>query len=213
MDAAKACWQFVIDSSYLQMVGRIFNKYGEYKGMIQRQVASFTPYSSFWRSINRAYEALTEGKAKLRESEEWLGAFATFIPGLLKEIPARLDVWGQEIELPGGPFRQWLPYKWSEETTDIVEKELERLDIYPGLPGRHVTINEKIIELDKDIYRDYCLSFGQEAKQGIEKIIRDKRYKAKPDEVKIKIFEDILNNYRYKEREKAKALQRKRLKK
>jgi len=213
MDAAKACWQFVIDSSYLQMVGRIFNKYGEYKGMVQRQVASFTPYSSFWRSINRAYEAATEGKAKLRESEEWLGAFATVIPGLSKEIPARLNVWGEEIEIPGGPFRQWLPYKWSEETTDSVEKELERLDIYPGLPGRHVTIDKKPIELDKDIYRDYCLSFGNEAKTAIEKIIQDKRYKAKTDEVKIKIFNDILNSYRYKELEKAKVLQRKRLKK
>ena len=210
MDTAKAVKEFVLDASYLQMAGRILDKFGQWKGMFQRQVASFTPYSSFWRSINRAYEVATEGKALRRESASWLGAFATVIPTLSGGVPAKLDIWGAEIPIPGGIFRQWLPWKWSKETTDPVEKELEKLNIYPGLPGQGLTIDGKMTKLDDDIYRDYCIAFGHEAKAEIEKMISNPRYKPKPDEIKIKILDDIITNYRNKWISRTRIEQRKR---
>ena len=78
--------------------------------------------------MNRAYEKATEGEAKVRESGTWLSALAHVIPGLSGQVPAKLNIWGDEVVIPGSVLQHWLPYKWSKETQDPVEIELERLN-------------------------------------------------------------------------------------
>jgi len=206
----------LLDSGYLQGVTRILNRHGGVKGMAPRLAASFVPYSSFFRSIDRAYEAATEGSAKVREGNEWLKAFSQTIPGLPK-TPVRLNVWGEEIELQGGVFRQWLPYRWSTETDDITEQNLEKLKVYPGLPGKKFTYKRKKHEFDEDIYRNYTIAYGKRAKEYLDikfsqplwkRAMKDEK---QHDKIKSKI-DRKLKALRYKEQRRAVIAQRKRWK-
>ena len=174
----------LIDSSYFNGLTNLLDRFGRRTGMFQRHLASFVPYSSFWRSINRSYEVATEGETKVRETKSLLGAFSQVIPGMSAKVPARLNVWGEEIILPGGILRQWLPYKSSEIKDDPVEVEIERLTIYPGLPGQTVTINREKIEFPDDFYRNYLLDFGRIAKSEISRIINLPEYKRLSDDGK-----------------------------
>lgn len=169
-----------IDSSYFQGVSAVFNRYETGKTFPFRFGASFVPYSSFWRSVNRAYEKATEGEAKVREREGWLPALAQVIPGLSGTVKAELDVWGEEKVIPGSVFQHWLPYKWSEAITwekDSVEKAIEVLNkptdisFYPGLPGQRVTIKREKVKLDDDIYRKFCIDYGNKAKTILKAMI------------------------------------------
>jgi len=165
----------LIDSSYMQGITQVLNRHGKSKGAVQRLGSSLVPYSGFFRSINRSYEAATEGQAKVRESNSWLGAFSQTIP-FMEKPPAKLNVWGEEITFEGGMFRQWLPYKWSSQTTDKTELALKKLDIYPGLPSQTVTIKGKKERLDDETYRNECVFFGSRAKKKLDVFINSEPF-------------------------------------
>lgn len=197
--------QNFIDSSYLQGLTNILDKYSGRKGMVQRQLASFVPYSGFWRSINKAIEKAETGKVTLKETKTFEGAFRQVIPGLTRNTPGKLNIWGQEIEIEGGVFRQWLPYKWSTETTDPLENELERLNIMPGLPGQSVKINGEQTKFNDEFYRNYVITFGAIAKKELDKYIKTDRYKnLKTDEAKTKALDRKLTSIREEQLKKAK---------
>ena len=166
----------LIDSSYLQGVTNVLDRFGKRKGAIERTVAGFVPYSSFWRSINRSAEVMMEGEAKFREAQTLFDAFSQVIPGLSGNAPAKMDIWGKEIVIEGGVLRQWLPYKWSKQTADDLELELERLGVYPGLPGKTMTIDGKKVELPDDLYREYAISLGSDLKQVLDTAIATPGY-------------------------------------
>lgn len=183
----------VIDGSYLSGLQQTLDKYGGRKGAIPRWLASWMPYSSFFRSINRSIEVLTDGEAKPREGNEWLKSFSSVIPGLSGKMPAKLTVWGEESVIPGGVFHQWLPFKWSQETNDPVEKELARLDFYPMLPRQTVSYRGKDVKLPDDVYRDYCIDYGQELKNDFAFRIGREGWDSRPPEVRKKLLEKIRN--------------------
>lgn len=213
LDTAAGVTENLLDSSYLQGLTNLLDKYGtRRRGMAQRLAASFVPFSSFWRSINRSYEVATEGSTKVRDTKSLTGAFSQVIPGLSKLAAPRLNVWGEEIEMQGGVFRQWLPYKWSTETADPVEKELERLEIYPGLPGRMVTIRGEREELSDKVYRDYALSYGAEAYKEMQTQISRSNFKTMSDEHKIKFLDGRLKNIKARYLKRAKREHTKRSK-
>jgi hypothetical protein len=158
----------LIDSSYLQGMSQLLNRHGGFETQPKRLAASMVPYSGFWRSINRSYEAAVEGQAKYRPGRDIVGAFAGVIPGLYKYSQPEITVWGEEVKLQGGVFRQWLPYKWSKETSDPTEVFLEKIKKYPGMPNQWVTHRKESLRLDDDIYRDFVISAGSKAKKKID---------------------------------------------
>lgn len=166
----------LIDSSYLQGVTNVLDRFGKRKGAIERTMAGFVPMSSFWRSINRSAEVMMEGEAKFRDAQTLFDAFSQVIPGLSGNAPAKMDIWGKEIVIEGGVLRQWLPYKWSKQTADDLELELERLGVYPGLPGKTMTIDGKKVELPDDLYREYAISLGSDLKQVLDTAIATPGY-------------------------------------
>jgi len=190
----------LLDVSYLQGVSSFLDKHEKREGMFQRLGSSFVPYSGFWRSINRSVEVLTEGEAKYRPAKTFFDALTQVIPGLSKDAPAKLTVWGEEVVLEGGVFRQWLPYKWSEQTKDPLELEMQRVGIYPGLPGKRVIIRGNEIEFPDDFYRDYCIDFGKRAKIALE---RNLRPNLKPESA-IRRYDNILSSERARSLIKAK---------
>jgi hypothetical protein len=176
LNAAVTMKDNLIDSSYLQGVSEIMNRSysGEnrkIKGIAQRTLASFVPYSSFFRSINRAIEAEFEGSAKVRDTNSFIGAFSQVLPFMYKLTEPRLDVLGKEIELEGGVFRQWLPYKWRTETNDIVEKTFEVLDVYPSLPQEKYTFRGQEKKFSDETYRNFVISYGNRAYQKMNEMV------------------------------------------
>jgi len=196
----------LIDSSYLQGLQQVLDRHGRREGMIQRQAASVVPFSSFFRSINRAYEVATEGDTKVRETKSLIGAFSQVIPGLSGKMPARMNVWGNEISLPGGMLRQWLPVKWSDDSADAIEGVLEKLDIYPGIPRQTVTVAGNKIQLDDDIYKNYVMAYGAKAKRLLDRRARFLGRMRDPKAAK-KVVERILRRIRVNELNRAKRKQ------
>jgi hypothetical protein len=54
--------------------------------------------------------------------------------------------------------------------------ELERLGVYPGLPGKTMTIDGKKVELPDDLYREYAISLGSDLKQVLDVVIATPGY-------------------------------------
>lgn len=196
MNAGAGMVEYGLDSSYMQGLNNIFDKYGRRKGIFPRLLASFVPMSSFWRSMGRAYEAATEGSAKVRDTSNLIGALSQTLPGGTELAKPKLNVWGEEIILPGGVFRQWLPFKWSEESADSVEKEFERLKYYPSLPDKFTRIKGESVEIPDDLYREYAISYGHKAKADVTETIKEDWYKRRSDEDKLKILDKRLSAIR-----------------
>lgn len=202
MEAANSFKNNLLDSSYLQGVSQILNRNNEFGRILPNVTSGFVPYSGFWRSVNRSYEAATEGSAKVRDTQGWLGTFGQVLPGLSSKSPAKLNVWGEEINFEGGVFRQWLPYKWAKETNDVVEMEFARLnqnpdiDIYPGLPNKTITDRGKKVTLPDDLYREYAISFGHAAYKKVLETIQGSDYQKLTDEQKVKRLAHRLSSVR-----------------
>ena len=189
----------LLDSSYFQGLQQVFNRHQKLERAPQRTAATAIPYSSFWRSMNRAYEKATEGDVKVRKKDTWLSAFAQIIPGLAGKVPAELTIWGEEKVIPGSILQHWLPYKWSKETQDPVEIELERLNdilkdspkglrVFPGQPSQTIKYKGEKIKLLDDVYRDYLIDLGQELRSIYEKTISSSNYASRSDEKKAEML-------------------------
>lgn len=203
----------LIDSSYFQGLQQVFNRHQKVEEAPQRFTGSFVPYSSFWRSMNRAYEKATLGDVKLREKGTWLSALAHVILGLSGKVPAELNIWGDEIVIPGSILQHWLPYKWSKETNDPVEIELEKINkdlknsptglkVYPGQPMQTIKHKGKKIKLSDDVYRDYLIDLGRELRASYEKAMGKTSYILRSSEQKAKILNRRTSKARNKIRSK-----------
>ncbi len=207
----------LLDSSYFQGLQQVFNRHQKLERAPQRTAATVVPYSSFWRSMNRAYEKATEGDVKVRQKDTWLSAFAQVIPGLSGKVPAELTIWGEEKVIPGSILQHWLPYKWSKETQDPVEIELERLNdilkdspkglrVFPGQPSQTIKYKGEKIKLPDDVYRDYLIDLGKELREKYEETISGSNYISRSDERKAKML--IKRTRKVRDRMRAKLLRK-----
>jgi len=189
----------VISSTYTENVSRLMDDKGIQR-VVERLPSSMVPYSSFFRSFNRAAEAITEGDATLREAKGFTAALANTIPFseyiIDDEGKARLNNFGEEIRLPGGAMRQWLPFKWSDSTDDPTEQELERLGVYPGLPSKEITISGEKHELSDELWREYALLYGARTKEAISLALGGRGYARLSDVQKIKFIDRTIRRLR-----------------
>jgi len=189
----------LFDSSYMQGLTNVLDKYGKRQGMFQRTAASFIPMSGFLRSVNRAAESATEGKVGVRDSKTLSGAVSQVIPFWHNGQPIKVDVFGQEKLIPGGAARQWSPFKLSEAKNDPVEKELARLKYFPGLPNKVSQIAGMSFPVDEKDHHDFVMTTGKEAKQYFSIAVSHPEYRAwtdkeKKDHLK-SVFDDIKETY------------------
>jgi len=209
---AHALGRTVITNSYLDGVARLAKEQGVARH-VERIPSNLIPYSSFWRSLNRAADVMRsddpEAGARLRESRGILAQLGQTLPFMEEEGPfkarVRLNSFGEEIKIPGGAFRQWLPFKWSRAALDPVETELERLGRYPGLPSQTFKHGEDEIELDDDFYREYVQLYGKETKQMIVKAMASPRYRALSDPAKERLINRAVSRGQTVARRKMKA--------
>tara|TARA_R100000700_G_scaffold15583_1_gene21595 strand:- start:8432 stop:15550 length:7119 start_codon:yes stop_codon:yes gene_type:complete len=157
---ADGIYENLLDSSMLKGLSDLFNRHGKRRNIFKKFGATFVPYSSFWRSINRSIEVYMEGDAKVREIKTLGDAFSQNIPFGTLRLKPKMNVWGKEITLEGGVLRQWLPVKWRTEKPDPVETELERIGLYPSLPEDSVTIDGDKYDIPEGLYDDYRITLG-----------------------------------------------------
>jgi len=197
-DITKDVKDNLMDSSYFQGLQQIFNRHQKLEKAPQRTAASLVPYSSFWRSMNRAYEKATEGEVTVK-GDSWLSSFAQVIPGLSDKVPSKLTIWGDEKVIPGSVLQHWLPYKWSKETQDPVEIELERLNtslkddpsglkVFPGQPSQTIRYRDEKHKIPDDKYRDYLIDLGRELRTQYERTMNSKSYQSRTNTQKAKIL-------------------------
>ena len=149
----------IIDGNYFSGLQKVLNKHDTRKNAIPQFLASWVPASSFVRTAIRSAEAI-DGGVTVRDGSEWMKAASQVIPTLSGKMPPRLDLWGNEAVVPGGIFRQWLPFKWADEIDDPVERELDSLGVYPSQPRRTVTYRGEKIKLSDEMYAGYLKFFG-----------------------------------------------------
>lgn len=204
MQLANGLWDNLISSTYADNVERLFKpNIGEgVKRTLERLPASVVPYSGFWRSLHRAYEAgfsATGGpeEATVRQRTGWLSELAQVIPfgaAIFNEdqrgLP-RIDAFGEVITIPGNAFRQWLPIKWVTPELDPVEQELARLDAMPGLPSRVFQIRGEEVEMPAEQFYEYSMAYGARTKERLAQLLSSQSYQRLSDEQRLKRIDAI----------------------
>ena len=175
----------------------------------RRIPSTFVPHSNFMRSIARTLEGWFSEEREIKDRENyniWV-IFMHLIPwGSFtydEKMPVKVDALGEEIAMPaqnnlwgaiGGTFTQWLPISWTEELPqDTIEQELMRLEHYPSLPNRWLTIGRGLratkFYLEDEMYRDYCLLYGKATKDAFRAAMNNPSYAGMSDERKIRYLD------------------------
>lgn len=114
------------------------------------------------------------------------------IPGLSKNLPARIDVLGNTIERANKGLNYFFnPIQSVDVNIDPVTKELLKIDYQVPLPSRSFTKNKIKHELTPEQYEDYSKFVGNEIKDGIIKLKKSRGYQQSSNESKIKQIEKI----------------------
>jgi hypothetical protein len=210
---ANATWAIVesfFDSPWLQGISSLSEQWG-WERTYQRLPSMLVPYSGMGRYIADTIEAWDGKGARIRD-RSMASEILNVIPGLSRETPARLNVWGEEVAMAGtkgdyGPFKVWLPIKWSRESDDPVEVMLkEELEYYPGLPGRNVAVRGEDIRLPDKLYRDYCISYGKAGKEAIASLMEKPIWKRMDKKGKERKVEAVLRGVRTRKLNQAKRI-------
>lgn len=164
---------------------RIVNAFG-------RQLSNLFPYSSFWRSMHSAIDKTGsydtwlrpedfEGDTLMQQLHQpFIKTFGYGIPGLINEIPPRMDIFGEPItnkQLLERVPQAWLPVPIlggsnEEVPLDAVEKELMLVGYVPEPPRRNRSVVGRDVTLTDDEYRQYALSYGIRFKDKMRESMR-----------------------------------------
>lgn len=202
----------IIDSSYLSGLTQVLDSVRKadkwpqkLTNMFDRTIASFSPMSSFQRSFVRAIEAVDKEGAILRKPKGAVETLAAATPFISEMVPARKDVWGEEVVIEGSPLAQWLPWKAAKATKDVVEKEIERLHglgllSYPGMPAKYMSVAGKRLDLDDERYDKLITESGQASKKKLDSLVGTSYWKMLSDKEKASRIQRIIKSDRKRSR-------------
>jgi hypothetical protein len=188
--------------TFLQGISNVVNvitdptRYGE--NWIEQLAGSAVPATGLMNWASRTIDP------NLREVHGILDAIKYRIPGVSKTLPARQDIWGEEIKkegitkgIGGDIWRAVSPVQVSTAKEDEVESELSRLGYFPGKSSKNVG-KEKLTPKQ---YYDLIKNSGPQAKQSILEAIRSPQYQNLSDSKKRNKLEGIISETRTVARE------------
>jgi len=105
----------------------------------------------------------------LKEVNGMLEAVQSKTPGWGKGLPNVRDFWGREIEYRSGigwMYDVMSPIYSTRENPNSIDKEMQRLEYYPGKPNRKVSFNGAVINLENHpwVYDRYVELSGNSTK-------------------------------------------------
>lgn len=105
----------------------------------------------------------------VREAYSMMDAIMARTPGLSKDLPARLDLWGDPIKNESGlgkPFDAFSPVYTTKPTPEPIDQEIQRLGANITMPSRNTNFNGVTINLTQypKAYQRYVELAGNELK-------------------------------------------------
>ncbi len=170
--AALTVGQNVLSQTFLSGIGSLINaatdpaRYGE--SFIAQLETSMVPGSAAMRATANATDPRQRAPQGAVENVE------NITPGLSRNVPSRLNNYGEEQGLPGSPF---LPYKSQTANDSPLEMELARLRVEPGAAGKSV----RGIDLTRPENQDYQRLSGGLVKASLTQLMQDPRYRQLDD--------------------------------
>ena len=198
--------RYLIDNTFLDTLARFGDRGLLQSRNPGFQFQTFVPFSGFMRWSADAWESMSTGEIKRRDltlSPEdfyqegrfrhtgFLKLFGQSIPGLRDHIPDEVDVYGRTItrqkileEMPEG----WLPriadQAWRtftrepqfEKEAEMFEAEMRRLEMYPGMPTRSITVAGRNLGLSEDQYRQFVIDTGIDTRREVTRMINTRGY-------------------------------------
>jgi hypothetical protein len=183
----------VTDKTFMQGFANLItavNDPGRYgKNMVKSLAGSTVP--AVVAGVERSIDP------NIRDAREVLDAVMARIPGAAETLPPKLTVWGDPVTRTGTPVSRFVsPVQLSKEKGSPIEKEVARLDIDVGLPGRKVGN----VELEQGQYWDMVKNAGQQAKGVLNDLASQPGWDETPDVVKEKLIRSVVDRFRDAER-------------
>ncbi len=178
---AGACRDQFIDSSYARGAMEYLGGDKQAKRAFAHTTSSaLVPYSAFWRTMHKAWEAGTTKEVVYNPQDSYLAMFGESLPvNIFEEDRVKLTLFADKSSRDSSFFREWLPIRWRGAQDDPVEQELARIEAYPGAPGdKAVLRNGETVEIPRDLYADFVMSYGPEAKASLKKLFASPGYTA-----------------------------------
>lgn len=124
------------------------------------------------------------------------------IPGLSRSLPPRLDQFGRPIQRANGsPLVQGLGAMLDisqsrTDQSDPVTRELDRLKVSPGLPGKTVRIEKHPVTMTAAEYNAVLRELGPRTHEYLQSLIRDPWYQSLSDEDRATVLKRTITNLR-----------------
>lgn len=136
----------------------------------------------------------------LRQTQGILDRVQLRLPGLRNQLPALVDIWGNEIQSKslgedtfGRGINLFSPvYMTGERDNDNVNRELYKLAVYPDMPSR--TIGGA--DLTPDQHIEYTATAGREAYRELSNLIASRSWSKLPDETKTELIWKTIHSAR-----------------
>jgi hypothetical protein len=188
-----------LDQTFLRGISDAYNavtepeRYGKY--FVQSYATSMIP--SFMRSIAAAEDRT------LRERETMRDAFKNIIPTQKETLPAKIDIFGNEVVREGG-FIEGLvsPFYRSTQKDDPTIKALEESDYNLNTYGLD-KINQ--VEIKGKAKEHWLRIVGRETKKELDKLTRSSRFQRMTPDEKEEALRETVSDVRTKYRKRVSA--------
>lgn len=137
---------------------------------------------------------MTEGHITQKRYDHVSDYFANVFPGI---APDKLGVFGETMRRQTDIFQEWMPYSMSRQT-DLVENELLKLEIYPGMPNQTVKLPGRYGEyyLDADLYDEFLAEYGPLLKSRMAQLISRPNWNQRSVEARRRVLDSLSRKLR-----------------
>ena len=130
---------------------------------------------------------------RIRETDSLLDAYKARIPFLSKTLPARLNVWGDDVTRPSTGFWRFVsPSVPSPVSADLVDRELADIGYTMSFPKDTVSG----FTMSKEQYHGYRKATGQVTYQVLSRLVTSPAYQALSDGDKEKAITTVMSTVR-----------------
>ena len=129
---------------------------------------------------------------RLRDPEGVGQSIMSRIPLLDQNVPVRKDIFGRDIEAPGGRLALIDPFGVTKATTDPSLLEMERIGYSVGVPSPKIAG----MPLDNEQYAEFQGMNGKALKKVVDKVIESDQYQKLPTDKKKDLLDQVVSEVR-----------------
>jgi hypothetical protein len=167
------------DQPYLMGVQQITNALSDPGRFGPRLAQGMIPFPAVVAQTARGLDPT------VRQSNSLKDRLMAQTPGLSRLLPPRLDQFGRVETRAGGLASQLLnPATMSRDQSDPVTQELDRVQAFPGMPSRTVTMGKQKVGVTPQQYNAMLQQMGPVLHDALGNLIQQPEYQALDDDQK-----------------------------